>query len=263
MANRVNEDERLARKWIEGQGFTDIRRPCEDPPDYVVNGCNAVEVRRLNSMNEIEGRVKGEESSRIPLYETVKNILKNIEPPGDEETWFIYVEYDFSFPLPKGRIVEKQTREALHSFIYPYEQGVVKNPGYSYRNKKHSAGPDSLSGFHRCLPCGICLDLGKGGSRSSKFELVEVSDDKGCIVLPELIKNINICVEEKSQKIEGCINYYDSWWLLLVDHMSKLPLSSILQDSELKNLRKAISSREPWSRIVIISPINPEWFYEL
>ena len=52
MSNPEKDDEGLARKWLESQGYTDITRPCSDPPDYVVNSAYAVEVRRLNQRIE-------------------------------------------------------------------------------------------------------------------------------------------------------------------------------------------------------------------
>ena len=41
MNKQENDDERLARKWLACQGYTDIQRPSDDPPDYVVDGMYA------------------------------------------------------------------------------------------------------------------------------------------------------------------------------------------------------------------------------
>ena len=43
-----NEDELRAENWLRQQGYRDIRRPCSDPPDIVIDGDCAVEVTRLN-----------------------------------------------------------------------------------------------------------------------------------------------------------------------------------------------------------------------
>ena len=43
-----NEDELCAEDWLRQQGYKDIRRPRNDPPDFVVDGVYAVEVTRLN-----------------------------------------------------------------------------------------------------------------------------------------------------------------------------------------------------------------------
>ena len=44
----TNADEAQAWRWLEGQGQEDIRRSRGDPPDFVVDGRCAVDVRRLN-----------------------------------------------------------------------------------------------------------------------------------------------------------------------------------------------------------------------
>ena len=249
MANPENEDELLARKWLESQEFVDIQRPREDPPDYVVDGRNAVEVMRLN--------FAGEESLEIPLKKIVNDVLKNTELPEDGGTWYIYVEYDFS-SFPKKRIVERQIRNALDSLIYPHKRDSLKRLGHSYRNKKHSRNYTPHSHFHRCLPCGICLNFLWAESQPPRFELVQVSDGKGAMVLSALSENIDRCIKNKSRKIERCINDYENWWLILIDHMNILP-----PGFDLEKLREVISSREPWSRIVIISSIGHVRFYEL
>ena len=251
MANPENEDELLAKKWLEGQGFVDIQRLREDPPDYVVNDRNAVEVMRLN--------FEGEENLEIPLRKIVNDVLKNTELPEDGGTWYVYVKYDFS-SFPKKRIVESQIREALDSLIYPCERDTLKCLGDNYRNTKHSRNYIPRSHFRRCLPCGICLDLfwTKSQSPSPRFELVQVSDGEGAMVLSALSENIDRCIKNKSRKIERCINDYENWWLILIDHMHILP-----PGFDLEELREVISSREPWSRIVIISSIGHVGFYEL
>ena len=43
--------------------------------------------------------------------------------------------------------------------------------------------------------------------------------DKGGWVIPELEKNLAICIGEKSAKIADNRKKYPEWWLILVDHM--------------------------------------------
>ena len=56
--------------WLIQRGHT-VRRLCDDPPDYEVDGQHAVEVRRLNHRVEVAGQYEGEEQSRIALRNTV------------------------------------------------------------------------------------------------------------------------------------------------------------------------------------------------
>ena len=102
MSNREKDDERLAKKWLESQGHSSIERSEDDPPDYVVDGKLAVEVRRLNRRIEVDGQTEGEENSRISLYQTIESTLAEIDPPGNERRWEVACEYDFSRRLPNS-----------------------------------------------------------------------------------------------------------------------------------------------------------------
>ena len=69
MSNRENTDECFAKKWLEFQGYSNIERIEDDPPDIVVEGEYAVEVRRLNRKIR---QGEGEETSRISLQKTIE-----------------------------------------------------------------------------------------------------------------------------------------------------------------------------------------------
>lgn len=102
---KENEDELCAQDWLRQQGYSDIRRPCDDPPDFVVDGC-AVEVTRLNQ-RIVVGNDKqsiGEEEARKPLEDRIRKILDQLGPPGNDGcSWVVDCEYDFSKPLPTPR----------------------------------------------------------------------------------------------------------------------------------------------------------------
>ena len=265
MSNRENDDERLAKKWLESQGYSNIERPEEDPPDYVVDDNLAVEVRRLNLKIQVNGRTEGEETSRISLSKTIESILSDIDLSGNEQSWIVNCEYDFSCSLPNKKVVEKQIHEALQPLTQPYDANVI----HQLRTKcldcdKHAGELDYLHNYdlHLCLPCGICLELGKISATPARFLLQDVSDGKGVIVLPELESNINAVINEKSQKIKGRKNEFDRWWLILIDYICYIPNSGLTQ-TELENLRTSIRVEKPWSRIVIVSLWSPNNWYEL
>ena len=70
------------------------------------------------------------------------------------------------------------------------------------------------------------------------------------------------CLKEKAGKVrkKDRVDDYSEWWLLLVDYIEYV---ARLKESELKDLREAVHCRDFWKRIVIISPEDPKWFYEL
>ena len=260
MNERENKDECLAKEWLVRQGHT-VRRLCDDPPDYEVDGQYAVEVRRLNQRIEGDGQFKGEEQSRIPLRETIENVLKDFGPPIEGQGWIVDCEYDFSKPLPEKRITKKEIREALQTFTRLCGDDIIEQYLSEYLDcDKHADELEYLKYPHLCLPCGICLELAAinvPGSTESKFLLQNVSDGEGIGIADELIKNLQLWIKEKSRKVrqKTRLNDYQEWWLILVDHICVVPIS-ILGDQELQALRESIQDRDFWSRIIIISSKN-------
>lgn len=265
MSKRENPDERLAKKWLESQGYSNIvpqgtKNPPEDPPDYVVDCKLAVEVRRLNRSIQVNGQTEGEENSRIFLSKKIESVLSDIDPPSNEQSWIVDCTYDFSRPVPKKKVVKKQIHEALQPLTQPNDANVIHQLGKKYPDcDKHADEPGSLNDYdlRLCLSCGICLELYELCAPPARFLLNDVSDGEGVAVLSELESNINAAIQEKTQKIRGLENKFDRWWLILIDHICYVPYSG-LDQTELKNLRTSIRVEKPWSRIVIVSYSEPE-----
>ncbi len=114
-----NYDEQRARKWIESRGYTDIRDLSvdgADPPDFVVDGCVGVEVRRLMWMTDANRKNQGAEEIERPLEETVGDVLDAVgAPPGG---YSVQVTCGFlGVSLPKRKITEKQIKRAVDEYI--------------------------------------------------------------------------------------------------------------------------------------------------
>ena len=230
-------DELRAKRWLELQGHSDIRRPSDDPPDYVVEERYAVEVRRLN---------RPEEDCEIALRDTVQEALAVFGPPTGGQAVYVDCDYPFLPPLPVKKVVKREVREAIKSAKLPEDSGLD---------------------LEIRLKCGIRLLLGHpvpSELANAKFMVNDVSVATPCTgwVLSELRKHIPRCIEEKSRKVRGKdrVDDYREWWLLLVDYIEYV---SGLTEPELESLKQDIQCRDFWKRIVIISPKDPKWFYEL
>ena len=232
MSNPEKDEEILARKWLESQGYTDIKRPCSDPPDYVVNSEYAVEVRRLNQRIEIDGRFKGEEQSRIALRDTIEKVLEEFGPPNEGQVWIVDCEYDFSKPLPEKRITKREIGKALQPLSRPCGDDVIEQLRSEYMDyDKHAHELKYLNYPHLCLPCGICLELAAINPLEStelNFLLQNVSGREGILVAHKLIESIQHYVTEKSLKVRKSktnkIDDYKEWWLGLIDHICHVPI---------------------------------------
>jgi hypothetical protein len=83
--------------------------------------------------------------------------------------------------------------------------------------------------------------------------------DAGGFVSPELIRNLNIVIPEKTAKIEKVSTRYSEWWLVLIDHISL----GRLGPRELDAVRQHMARDPAWKKIILVNPISPEVAIEL
>ncbi len=243
----VNEDEEIARIWLEMMGYSDIRLG-DDPPDYVVEDRHAVEVRRLNRMVEADGRNDGEEVSFYPLSAIVKDVLQKLGPPHPgEHCWYVDVSYEIDvgqppkkWPIKKKEKIKTKLREVLR--LFDGREGVTIQVG-----------------------CGISLVCWSAyETLCHRFVLGQVEDPGAGWILADLILGIKICIEEKTRKIKDKLNELSElkdWWLILVDHISRGMIAS--SERHLRAVREQIPSKGPWSRCIVVDYWKPDMYFEL
>ena len=245
--NGVNEDEEIARIWLEMTGHFDIRLG-DDPPDYVVEDRYAVEVRRLNRMVEADGRNEGEEVSLYPLSAIVNDVLQKLGPPHPgEHCWYVDINYEIDVGQPpkkwqkkKKEQIKTKLREVLR--LFDGREGVTIQVG-----------------------CGISLVFWRAYEPLSQRYLLNQVDDPGAgWVLANLIPSIKSCIEEKTGKIKYKLkelSELEGWWLILVDHISHGMIAS--NKHYLKSVREQIPSHGPWSRCIVVDYWKPDMYFEL
>ena len=69
----------------------------------------------------------------------------------------------------------------------------------------------------------------------------------GGFVLSEIERNLKICVDQKTAKIERVRYRYPEWWLALVDYIG-------LETRDYDELRKIVRLEQSWDKILIINP---------
>ncbi len=204
----MDASERMAEEYFRSLGIEDIKFEPDGniPPDFLLSGQIAVEVRRLNQNFEGTNRgVRGLEEDRIPITVWLDKFLKNLkfgEP--HRRTWF--VGCDFSRPLPPLSELKTQLRVELTSFLKRVFEGNVEeristklNVGCSFKVEVFAASDLHMSAF---ILAG-CNDMDSGGW-----------------LLPELNRNLKICIHEKSEKIRRFKSNYSHWWLVLEDQIA-------------------------------------------
>jgi hypothetical protein len=234
----MDQSERRALEFLKAEGFQNIEYEPDGnvPPDFLVDGHIAVEVRRLNQNVSTEDGFKGLEEDEIPLLNSINKLLHSLGPPGDGGSWFVWVT--FKRPLLDWARLKLQIRSSLEAF-HPATSG----PERDIKVTDH-----------------LKLRLRRAGDRhEDRFLLGGAGDlDAGGWVVPEVARNLNLCIAEKWSKIAPVRSRYPKWWLLLLDRIS-YGSPHVLKDG----LMEVGIDRAGWDRIVLIDPTNPKRHYEV
>ena len=125
----MKPEESWAQEYLEHRGFKDIvLEPDRNvPPDFLVNGNIAIEVRRLNQHHEAEsGKREGLEQLAEPLDKKLKTLLESLGPPSNGVSW--WVTYTFKRPqlTKKWPAVVRQKLQPFQSVAVKAEDRVIK-----------------------------------------------------------------------------------------------------------------------------------------
>lgn len=233
----MDRSEQRALEFLESQGFQQIEYEPDGnvPPDFLLDGRVAVEVRRLNQNVPAEGGFKGLEEDEIPLRHRMYRLLGSLGP-AEDVSWI--VSHSFSRPLADWSDLEPRIRSNLEEF-----------------------SPDaSTSKVRLKVTKNFTLGLRKAGRRhENRFILGGSADhDAGGWVVPEVARNLNLIIPEKWSKVAPVRPKYPEWWLLLLDFIN-YGSPHVLDDG----LTELIDNHAGWDRIMLIDPTNPLRFHEV
>ena len=207
------------------------------PPDFLVNGTIAVEVRRLNQNEIIESGHRGLEVTRIPLEASVRKLLASLGPAQSGVSWFVC--YDYRRPLPEWKKLHSALREYLLTF---------------------RANPSPERELSATICKGFEITLHRAGNSYPQFFVPggPADHDSGGWELREMQKNLGLCIEEKTRKIAPYRHRYSKWWLVLVD---RIGYGVEACDEQL--YREHLKFEHNWDKIVLVNPLNPRFIFEL
>ena len=234
----MDSSERLAEQYLLSQGFANVvYEPGGNvPPDFLVDGHIAVEVRRLNQNHSDGVNTRGLEEVAIPLWKKVENLVKSFGAPTAAESWFVF--FRFSRPIAEWKVLEQKIRNALQTF----EKDTLRKSGTIFVD----------SGFE--------MDVIRAGKvHSTKYLMAGYSDaESGGAIFAEMEANITYCATEKSQKIARFRSNYQEWWLVLIDH-----IGFGMNDSDRSMFREQVSVSHNWDKIIIVDPLDISRHLEL
>ena len=237
----MDKTERTAHDFLRRRGVDEHEIKFEPdgrvPPDFLVHGRVAVEVRRLNQNEQTAEGHRGITS--IPTWQSLEQFMKTIGPSGTNESWFVGVRI-LRRPSVRLKALKKSVGSKLTAFCQ-----------WPHRNDQ---------GAHRFDVDGLRLELSRAdGTHPSFFVPTGVVDRRvGGFILSEMIRNIPICIEEKSRKTEPYRRKYPVWWLILVDH-----IHGHLDSDEEQELKSSVHVPSDWNRVIIVNRTNPSRSLEL
>lgn len=228
----MDASEKIAYDHFAHRGFTSIVYEPDGniPPDLLLDGSIAVEVRRLNQNYFDVAGTQGLEQVAIPLWKKVGALLASMGPSKSGESWFVHFRY--GRPVEPWRTLEPKLRAGLSNFINSSNKGrgiVARGQGFELEVFCRTSTP------HAAI-----------------FVMAGCSDDEsGGWLLSEMETNIRYCASEKERKIANVRPKYSTWWLALVDH-----IGYGLDDFDREMFREQVSIQHGWDKIILINPLD-------
>lgn len=234
----MDATEKLVYEHLSHRGYANVVYEPDGnvPPDFLVDGTTAIEVRRLNQNHFNGADAKGLEELAIPLWNRIKELVASLGAPIGSESWFVF--FRFTRPVEPWRSLGPKLQQALEAFkIAPVKQKgtITKAQGFEldvFRASKPHA---------TMFPMGGCSDQESGGW-----------------LLAEMETNIRHCAREKSRKIANVRSKYGQWWLTLVDH-----IGYSLDDFDREMFRDQVSIEHDWDKIILIDPRDHTRWFEI
>jgi len=234
----MDDSEKKAFEYLRSLGLGDIVYEPDGnvPPDFLVDGRVAIEVRRLNQNVQSDDGIQGLEEVDIPLWLKMRGLLESLGPPTSDVTWFVF--YRFKRPVPSWKKLEPELRRFLEGF---------RDDGPHERTESNLGNGFSISVFRASI------------THPTLYLLAGCSDqDSGGWLLAEMERNLNICISEKTAKVARVRAKYPEWWLVLVNY-----IGFGLDDFDRAMFRDQVRVEHDWDRAILVDPTNPERSFEI
>ena len=233
---RPSMEERVAYEHLLFRGHLDVVYEPDGniTPDFLVDGHIAVEVRRLNQNDFNVMPHRGLEESEIPLRMHLVRLLASYGTSNVTR----FIGLDFRRPLPKWSVIEKGARTFLDNVVAgALPEGVMRMVAPNVKLEYLCAVADARDAF----------ELG-----------VENDDDWGGWLLEQFDKNLRLCVDKKARKFAQFRSRYPEWWLVLIDQVAYG-----LTEHDRLLFRQNTRIEHDWDKIIIVSPIDHSYYFEM
>lgn len=229
-----NREEQLVINNLIYQGFKNIIFEPDGnvPPDILLNGKTAIEVRRLNQNQKIGNSFKGLEQDEFLVHGILKGVFKDVSDKNYETSAFVC--YYFNRPIPP----KKEIKKYVHKILEKHKAYIKEEKEYEY-NEYFKI---------RVFPSNVKLDqqykYGMSGDR-----------DSGGFIVGLIYENLKLIINEKETKTNKFRNKYNEWWLAVVD-----TIGYGLSDLDLRQFNDLPKIENQFDRLLLISALDCKLF---
>lgn len=240
-SRQMDQSESHVRDYLESLGIGHvIYQPDGNvPPDFLVDGRIAVEVRRLNE-NELteSGGFRGLETDRIATERKFRGLLREIGPAKSGSSWFAGCK--LKRPIPRWKHIDNELRRQLEEFRDNEDRQKlsVLNIAEGFEVEViHKAS----SNHPTCFVFAGCDDRDMGG-----------------VVFGDTQWNLRLCVDDKLRRIARVRNKYPEWWLVFVDYIGLAIVEPCDQE-----LYQHFDIEHDLDRVILLSPLDKGRAFEV
>lgn len=227
----MNIEEQLAKTYLTHLGYQDIRFEPDGntPPDLLLNGNIAVEVRRFNQYFPNGDKMEALEELEYKLVPKITSILLEYEHVCTPHSVFVFI--DFERPLKPSKEVYNEVRKTLNNYLS------------NFGEKETLKVNDKLT----------LLIYPVDERLSSPFVLGGSGDgDSGGLVVANVHAHLPFVIAEKEKKVKSFHHKYPIWWLVLID-----TIGYGLDQHDLDQLNENPPFKTIFDKVILVSPKNP------
>jgi len=229
----MDRAENIAYQYLMGL-FSDVVHEPDGsvPPDFLVDGALAVEVRRLNQNYSRGTATKGLENDYVRLEMALRGVLKTFDRATEDQAYWVC----FSLQRPLGNLkrIKSNARKRLSAFL----------------------DQPATTPFDLTLARNVTITLMRADKPHSRtFRIAMGSDrDSGGFAADLYIRNIQHCVNEKTAKVSPYQKKYPRWWFILVDCLGLFSPDDPEDVEELETVTNALGRPSTWESLLVITP---------
>jgi len=226
----MNEDEKISYEYLVNHGFTNVVFEPDGniPPDFLINGSIAVEVRRLNQHIRTNNKNEPIERLQFKIEPKLKEIVEELDIKFPGYSVFISIKYQRPLRVTKELVNRIKVGILEHLCLNERQASFKINENLEIRLNRIE-GTNSHS-----LAIGSIIDFDAGG-----------------FVISEISKNMIHAISEKGKKIEKYYSRYPTWWLILVDY-----IGYGISDQEAEQIRRNFDIETTFHKVILIGPRN-------